>query len=771
MDRAQLNGKASGRDLSICQRQQEMQPPTSSADLVKAKSGDVHILHNHIHSAPGAPTQNTQFHGNGMDESKKKSPTGPNQTAGPGDASKQHARVAVKPGRAELAVDTAAGKDGGVGTGAGEIPAGNLRSWDNNAPCVREPAAEGGPENWANACLGKEMKMNAGKGMTEMPTVAEKRVESERNVKHVPHKNENGGLPWAQVEKAIANTSSKSSMIVQVRLLEGPHPEKVLQNVPEVPGNVGGGVTNAVRTSEPKPEAIQLKLRVPQLLDRTCSKTFLKSQVENTIEPPTPLSGNTPTTPEQLNLQKETMAEDSTLIMAESSGKTIPVTPIQQIRESKKDHTQLKEIQKAETQDQEVKSGREMANANSCDRHSACKATDSASLICDSRGGSEPRKTDTDHHLNSVQPSVRAPPKAPTFVVPPIPITDTDGTLPENSQPSTEAEELDSIATLLEGVMNDLESCVTLSAVGNKEIHSTPCCVEKATHTNVSDAPLGITTPEPGAKETPPSLSESSLEKVILRADVIDTQRDKEEEQKQPRLASDTFSDQHVKDKSDLHKSNLINPQSPLPSPSTPRRDPARNTPDMDASGLLPVPVIRVNSAPLAEKHSGEGTARDALPPPGPSCDSSPRLAKRDSLTPIPSATAEELALGARRKIFIPKSKTEEAEVAPGLTDALAKTEDVPKRRVPSQEQEAPGMSPSLSRRPSLLQLPAGQQTPPFPRRSPLLTRKKTTLEVPKCPEETVKEPDTIKTEPKSAETNKPDPLKGKKISLSTTFF
>ncbi|KAJ8344056.1 hypothetical protein SKAU_G00313850 [Synaphobranchus kaupii] len=533
-----MNGKdvPSNRDLSTCQCKEEVQHSASTAEHVKAEAGDTRILKNHIHSASGAPSQNTQFYSNVLDESQKKRPNGPgmpglDSTADPEDTSDCPVMPVVKPGLAELPVDTAAEKDRGINVSVGEIQTSNLRSQDNNAPCVQEPAEKVGGEIWVNAYPEKETKTQGSKGMTETAAGAEKKAKMEG--KEIPmyaaHENENRRLPWVQ-----------------------------------------------------------------------------------------------------------------------------------------------------------------------------------------------------------------------------------DRISPENNQPSKdEVKELDSLVTLLQGVMNDLDSCVTLSAVGEKEINLTPCCVEEATPTNDSDMLLGITTPKTGMKQTPSSVSESPLEKVLPCADVIVTQPDEEQQPKQSQAASDTFTGRHIKDKSGLYKNNPINPESPLLSATTPRRDPARDTPA--------IPAIRVDSVPFLEKWSGEGTVGDTFPPPELSCESSPQLRKRDSLTPIPSATPEELASGARRKIFIPKSKMEEVEASPGLTEALAKKEEVPKRRTPSQEQEAPYMSPSQSRRPSFLQLPTGQQTPPLPRRSPLLGRKKTTLEVPKCPEEIVKEPDNIKTESKS-EKDKLDPLKAPRV-------
>lgn len=125
------------------------------------------------------------------------------------------------------------------------------------------------------------------------------------------------------------------------------------------------------------------------------------------------------------------------------------------------------------------------------------------------------------------------------------------------------------------------------------------------------------------------------------------------------------------------------------------------------------------------------------------SCESSPRLKRRDSLSLIRSATPEELASGARRKIFIPKPK-EDGE-----------------RALDTGKKDIPYMSPGQARRAALLQCPTGQNTPPMERHSPLLSRRKATLEVPKFMEEpSLEEPAGTKQEEKPAE-KKFDPLKG----------
>lgn len=152
------------------------------------------------------------------------------------------------------------------------------------------------------------------------------------------------------------------------------------------------------------------------------------------------------------------------------------------------------------------------------------------------------------------------------------------------------------------------------------------------------------------------------------------------------------------------------------------------------------------------EDLSGGSTPTSSL-----SCESSPRMKRRDSLTLIRSATPEELASGARRKIFMPKPKEDMEGVAGTALDTQGR-------------KESPYMSPGQARRAALLQA-AGQNTPPMERRSPLLNRRKVTLEVPKFMEDPpAEDPVGTKQDEKPAE-KKRDPLKGECFSVFSYFF
>ncbi|NWU97140.1 ALPK3 kinase, partial [Upupa epops] len=148
--------------------------------------------------------------------------------------------------------------------------------------------------------------------------------------------------------------------------------------------------------------------------------------------------------------------------------------------------------------------------------------------------------------------------------------------------------------------------------------------------------------------------------------------------------------------------------------PVPPKRR-SRGAPVADGPPQLSVPSIVVGHVP------GQPVKNLANVPPVNAEKESPS----DPLAVLPCATPEELASGARRKIYLHKTKQvgEEEETAlesPGHT-------------------RSPTVSPRQSRKNvGLLQSPALASAPPAEQRSPTLTRKMATLEVPKLYEEPV---------------------------------
>ncbi|NXJ82000.1 ALPK3 kinase, partial [Trogon melanurus] len=150
--------------------------------------------------------------------------------------------------------------------------------------------------------------------------------------------------------------------------------------------------------------------------------------------------------------------------------------------------------------------------------------------------------------------------------------------------------------------------------------------------------------------------------------------------------------------------------------PVPPKRRP-RVTPKVEGTPQLSVPSIVVGGVPAAGVEQPSNTVFD-LPSVSPEKES-----PGDPLAVLPCATPEELASGARRKIFLPKPKQvgEEEEATPQSSGHM----------------RSPTVSPRQSRKnTALLQSPALAPSPPAEQHSPTLMKKMDTLEVPKLYEE-----------------------------------
>ncbi|XP_061630305.1 titin isoform X1 [Phyllopteryx taeniolatus] len=243
-----------------------------------------------------------------------------------------------------------------------------------------------------------------------------------------------------------------------------------------------------------------------------------------------------------------------------------------------------------------------------------------------------------------------------------------------------------------------------------------------------------------------PSLSRTTEDNISL-------EKLKENPLKQAKIDSTVTVEDLLRSRAPVERLAHKPPTHPSLSPGSIRKFMSKAAAELESDAGMMVPVITVDDRQrdkADDDTSGGSTPTSSTPTSSLSCESSPRLKRRDSLSLIRSATPEELASGARRKIFIPKAKEDPDEVA-GALEAQNK-------------KESPYMSPSQARRAALLQAPVGQNTPPTERRSPLMNRRKTTLEVPKVVEEPPKE-DPVKgvKEEKVAE-KKFDPLKAPQV-------
>lgn len=318
------------------------------------------------------------------------------------------------------------------------------------------------------------------------------------------------------------------------------------------------------------------------------------------------------------------------------------------------------------------------------------------------------------NHVSDTEQSAETP-KGPLFVVPPISVTCHESDPPQFSLPTySEPTEMETSADTQSGTKNDSDKneAVKPESAQNRRPNfdersvkeNTPTVLNEALKPKVGDSVslFSKTTVDVLVPETlkPKSLKDAKTENSVC---VEDPQKNR-------------FSVERLSSK-------------PPTSPASLRKLISKAAADSD------------NEAAAAEDLSGGSTPTSSL-----SCESSPRMKRRDSLTLIRSATPEELASGARRKIFIPKPKED--------IDGTLALDTQGKR-------ESPYMSPSQARRASLLQ---AQKTPPIERRSPLLNRRKSTLEVPKVVGETpTEETASTKREEKPAE-KKIDPLKGKVV-------
>nr|XP_013802239.1 PREDICTED: alpha-protein kinase 3 [Apteryx mantelli mantelli] len=145
--------------------------------------------------------------------------------------------------------------------------------------------------------------------------------------------------------------------------------------------------------------------------------------------------------------------------------------------------------------------------------------------------------------------------------------------------------------------------------------------------------------------------------------------------------------------------------------PVPPKRH-TRAAPEVEGPLQLSVPSIVVGSMPAAG--AGQPPNISDLHP-----ASSEKESPADPLAMLPCATPEELASGARRKIYLPKTKQMGEE-----EDATSESQG---------HMKSPTVSPQQSRKnATLLQTPVLALSPPAEQRSPTLVRKMATLEVPK---------------------------------------
>ncbi|XP_076588899.1 alpha-protein kinase 3 [Chaetodon auriga] len=322
--------------------------------------------------------------------------------------------------------------------------------------------------------------------------------------------------------------------------------------------------------------------------------------------------------------------------------------------------------------------------------------------------------TDDDVYLNthmSDAPQTFETPPVPLFVVPPISITCHESDCAFRQ--STQVRESTETSAATQSKKHDQEEMANKSIKEN----TLPILHEALLPTVVDNVPSFSKT------------TEDNIVPEILKAKPL----------KEAKIENSMSVEDLQRNRPSVERLCSKPPTHPSLSPASLRKFMSKAAPDSENVGDR-------QSDKADDDLSGGSTPTSSL-----SCESSPRLKRRDSLSLIRSATPEELASGARRKIFIPKPKEDAEGAAAGALDTQGK-------------KETPYMSPSQARRAALLQASTGQNTPPMERRSPLLSRRKVTLEVPKVVEETpTEEPTSPKREEKPAE-KKLDPLKAPQV-------
>ncbi|TDH09748.1 hypothetical protein EPR50_G00089020 [Perca flavescens] len=323
------------------------------------------------------------------------------------------------------------------------------------------------------------------------------------------------------------------------------------------------------------------------------------------------------------------------------------------------------------------------------------------------------------HISDTQQPSEI--PSVPLFVVPPISVTchESDSVLSLPTQ--SELTETETSAVAQRGTKHDADN--TMSG----ETQSTKQNLEEMAENSIKDKTPALLFEALITKvgDNVPSLSKTTDDNIV--PEVLKTKSLKE-----AKIENSVSVEDLQRNRSSVERLCAKPPAHPSLSPASLRKFMSKAAADSDV-GLIAVGDRQNEKAD--ETLSGNSTPTSSL-----SCESSPRLKRRDSLSLIRSATPEELASGARRKIFIPKTKEDGEGAVVGALDTQGK-------------KETPYMSPSQARRAALLQAPTGQNTPPMERRSPLLSRRKAPLEVPKVAEETpTEEPVSTKQEEKPAE-------------------
>ncbi|XP_029623791.1 alpha-protein kinase 3 isoform X2 [Salmo trutta] len=399
-----------------------------------------------------------------------------------------------------------------------------------------------------------------------------------------------------------------------------------------------------------------------------------------------------------------------------------------------------------------------------------------------------------------VSPMTEASPKA--FVIPPISIVDMDGTLENSNPPVCIVMDIESVMDTDQEHLLDHNADISLAANkdGQKEsslvtpeqksldITVPPTSISSVTFTAEKQQTLENTVKGMDSSHSLPPvfssqhgrdkrcaspISEHSTESSSLPSATETQSFSTKNTGFTNNIATPTLQPVSEKRRDSSPDTGMILGLSEACKPDVPqtvRRFDTKGSPSSETQGSVPVPTIPLDSksSPSKEVKVEEYSKPDSSTSVSVTESSTGLLKGSDSVSPMPSATPQELASGARRKILIPKPKGEDPEAVASPTDTQnPQREEVLRMSSRLSPESSSPMSPGLSRRSPLLQPPNGQRTPPTERRSPLLSRRKlapTPETLKQSQEPALETTDTTKTEEKPAEKDKHNPFKAPQV-------
>ncbi|XP_036836908.1 alpha-protein kinase 3 isoform X2 [Oncorhynchus mykiss] len=403
-----------------------------------------------------------------------------------------------------------------------------------------------------------------------------------------------------------------------------------------------------------------------------------------------------------------------------------------------------------------------------------------------------------------VSPMTEASPKA--FVIPPISIVDMDGTLENSNPPVCIVMDIESVMDTEREHLLDHNADISLAANKDGQKESSLVTPEQKS--------LDITVPPPSISSvTFPAEKQQTLENAVKGMDsshslppVFSSRHGRDKTCASPlserstessslpnatenqsfstkntgftnNIATPTLQPVSEKQRDSSPDTGMIlgwseacKPDVPQPGPQTVRRFGTNGSPSSETQGSVPVPTIPLDSKSSSSKEVkvGEYSKPDSSTSVSVTESSTGLLKGSDSVSPMPSATPQELASGARRKILIPKPKGEDPEAIASQIDTQSpQREEVLRMSSRLSPESSSPMSPGLSRGSPLLQPPNGQRTPPTERRSPLLSRRKlapTPETLKQSQEPALETTGTTKTEEKPVEKDKHNPFKAPQV-------